>query len=58
MGETSATQVRPVQGTPDDVAGHIAAMADAGAGHVQLVVDPITESAVEWLAETLAVLDR
>jgi alkanesulfonate monooxygenase SsuD/methylene tetrahydromethanopterin reductase-like flavin-dependent oxidoreductase (luciferase family) len=58
MGETSATQVRPVQGTPDDVAGHIAAMADAGADHVQLVVDPITESAVEWLAETLAVLDR
>src|SRR4051794_2066615 len=42
MGETSKGQVRPVQGSPDDVAGHIAGMAAAGAAHVQLVVDPIT----------------
>jgi probable F420-dependent oxidoreductase len=57
MGETSKPPVRPVQGTPSDIAGHIAAMAAAGASHLQLVVDPITESSVERLAETLAVLD-
>ena len=49
--------VRPVQGGPDDIAGHIAGMADAGARHVQLVVDPITESSIERLADTLTVLD-
>ena len=58
MGETSKAPVRPVQGSPADIAGHIAAMADAGANHVQLVVDPITGSSVERLADTLAVLDR
>ena len=33
-------------------------MADAGADHVQLVVDPITQASVERLAATLALLDR
>jgi alkanesulfonate monooxygenase SsuD/methylene tetrahydromethanopterin reductase-like flavin-dependent oxidoreductase (luciferase family) len=58
MGETSKPQANPVQGSPDDLAGHIAALADAGADHLQLVVDPITESSVERLADTLGVLDR
>jgi probable F420-dependent oxidoreductase len=57
MGESSEPPVPPVRGGPDDIAGHIAAMADVGADHVQLVVDPITESSVERLADTLAVLD-
>jgi alkanesulfonate monooxygenase SsuD/methylene tetrahydromethanopterin reductase-like flavin-dependent oxidoreductase (luciferase family) len=57
MGGTSKAQVRPVWGSPEDIAGHIVAMADAGADHVQLVVDPITLSSVERLADTLAVLD-
>jgi hypothetical protein len=47
-----------VQGTSDDIAGHIAGMAAAGAEHVQLVVDPITQESVELLAGTLAALDR
>src|SRR4051794_7335297 len=55
MGDASKPQVDPVDG--DDLAGHISAMADAGAKHLQLVVDPITESSVERLADTLAVLD-
>jgi alkanesulfonate monooxygenase SsuD/methylene tetrahydromethanopterin reductase-like flavin-dependent oxidoreductase (luciferase family) len=57
MSESFKPQVRPVEGGPDDLAGHISAMADVGADHVQLVVDPITESSVERLADTLAVLD-
>ena len=58
MGETTKPPVQPVQGSADDIAGHIAAMAEAGADHVQLVVDPITQESIERLAATLAVLDR
>jgi alkanesulfonate monooxygenase SsuD/methylene tetrahydromethanopterin reductase-like flavin-dependent oxidoreductase (luciferase family) len=58
MGGTAKPPVRPVQGTSDDIAGHIAGMAAAGAEHVQLVVDPITQESVELLAGTLAALDR
>jgi alkanesulfonate monooxygenase SsuD/methylene tetrahydromethanopterin reductase-like flavin-dependent oxidoreductase (luciferase family) len=58
MGEASKPPVRPVQGTADDIAGHIVAMAEAGASHLQLVVDPITQGSVELLGETLATLDR
>ena len=44
-------------GSPADVAAHLDAMAGAGASHVQLVADPITQSSIEWLAEALAILD-
>ena len=57
MGENSKPPVSPVQGSPDDIAAHISAMAEAGAEHLQLVVDPITQQSVERLADTLAVLD-
>jgi probable F420-dependent oxidoreductase len=52
-----ATGVPPVTGTADDVAGHLAAMAAAGATHLQLVLDPITQESIETAAEALAVLD-
>ena len=58
MGEAYNAPVQPVQGSPADIAGHLDAMAQAGATHLQLVVDPITEASIEILAETLAVLDR
>jgi alkanesulfonate monooxygenase SsuD/methylene tetrahydromethanopterin reductase-like flavin-dependent oxidoreductase (luciferase family) len=58
MGENSKPPVHPVQGSPEDIAAHVIAMADAGAEHVQLVVDPITQESIERLADTLAVLDR
>ena len=58
MGEKYNAPVRPVQGSPSDVAGHLAAMAGAGASHLQLVLDPITQASIEALAETLAILDR
>jgi probable F420-dependent oxidoreductase len=57
MGDAADRQVAPVQGSPADVAAHLAAMAAAGARHVQLVADPITLSSIEWLAEALAILD-
>lgn len=57
MGETYDRPVRPVGGSPEQIAGHLAAMGQAGAAHLQLVVDPITQESIELLAETLAVLD-
>lgn len=52
------TDVGPVQGSPADIAGHLRAMADAGASHLQLVVDPITQASIEKLGEVLAILDH
>jgi probable F420-dependent oxidoreductase len=56
MGEDSA-HVRPVHGSPADIAGHLRAMENAGATHLQLVVDPITEASIQTLAGALAHLD-
>lgn len=58
MGEAYNAPVQPVTGSADDIAAHLAAMAEAGATQLQLVVDPITHASVELLAEVLAVLDR
>src|SRR5215207_403094 len=58
MGNTYNAPVRPVQGSPADIGGHLDAMASAGATHLQLVVDPITQGTIEMLAEALATLDR
>jgi probable F420-dependent oxidoreductase len=58
MGSTYNATVRPVHGSPADIAGHLDAMARAGARHLQLVVDPITEASIELLGEALAELDR
>ena len=57
MGEAYDADVSPVQGSPAEIAGHLAAMAAAGATHLQLVVDPITRASVERLADTLTALD-
>ncbi len=57
MGESYDRPVHLVQGSAADIAGHLAAMADAGAAHLQLVVDPITVRSIELLADTLAALD-
>jgi alkanesulfonate monooxygenase SsuD/methylene tetrahydromethanopterin reductase-like flavin-dependent oxidoreductase (luciferase family) len=58
MGEYGGTPVEPVRGTPADVAERLAAFAEAGASHVQLVVDPITRDSIEWFADVFAALDR
>jgi alkanesulfonate monooxygenase SsuD/methylene tetrahydromethanopterin reductase-like flavin-dependent oxidoreductase (luciferase family) len=57
MGENSKPPVSPVQGSPGELAAHVSAMAAAGAEHLQLVVDPITQDSVERLADALALLE-
>jgi alkanesulfonate monooxygenase SsuD/methylene tetrahydromethanopterin reductase-like flavin-dependent oxidoreductase (luciferase family) len=59
MGDTDARQaVTPLEGPPDVIAAGLRAYAREGIGHVQLVVDPITEASVAALAPTLEDLDR
>jgi alkanesulfonate monooxygenase SsuD/methylene tetrahydromethanopterin reductase-like flavin-dependent oxidoreductase (luciferase family) len=59
MGDTDPKQaVTPLRGTPDELAEALLAYARAGIGHVQLVLDPITEATVEALAPVLERLDR
>jgi alkanesulfonate monooxygenase SsuD/methylene tetrahydromethanopterin reductase-like flavin-dependent oxidoreductase (luciferase family) len=58
VGGGSSGSIRPVQGSPADISGHLEAMASAGASHLQLVVDPITMGSIEMLGEVLATLDR
>jgi alkanesulfonate monooxygenase SsuD/methylene tetrahydromethanopterin reductase-like flavin-dependent oxidoreductase (luciferase family) len=50
--------VEPLRGTPEEMAAELRAYADEGIGHVQLVIDPITEASVAALAPVLELLDR
>ncbi len=56
MGEWYDARVTTV--TPDDLGDHVRGLADAGATHLQLVLDPITASSVETVGAALADLDR
>ncbi len=59
MGDTTARAAQPpLQGTPEAIADVLRAYAAEGIGHVQLVVDPITEASVAALAPVLEALDR
>jgi probable F420-dependent oxidoreductase len=58
MGDYTGRDVAPVQGSAAEIAAHLAAMAEAGAAHLQLVLDPITADAIETVAEALSVLDQ
>lgn len=57
MGDYGWGTAAPISGSPDQIADAIAGFAAAGADHVQLVVDPITERSIEALGEVLARLD-
>jgi probable F420-dependent oxidoreductase len=57
MGSYGDRQVLPIRGSVEEVADQLKAFADAGADHVQLVVDPITRDSIEWFAAVLAALD-
>lgn len=46
--------VEPVPGDPAAVAEHLEAMADAGAVHVQLVLDPITTESIRAVGKAIA----
>jgi alkanesulfonate monooxygenase SsuD/methylene tetrahydromethanopterin reductase-like flavin-dependent oxidoreductase (luciferase family) len=50
--------VTPLEGSPEVIAEGLRAYAREGIGHVQLVVDPITEASVAALAPILELLDR
>jgi hypothetical protein len=59
MGDTDTRQVvPPLEGPADIIAEALRAYAREGIGHVQLVVDPITEASVAALAPVLELLDR
>ena len=53
-----ANPTPPVKGTAQEIAAAIAAYADAGLSHVQLVLDPITVASIEECAAVLEILDR
>ena len=57
MGGYASRGTAPVTGPPAAIADHIAGLAAAGAAHVQLVLDPITQRSVESIAAVLALLD-
>jgi len=56
-GSSSHGSSVPIVGDPIDIAQRLAAFADVGIDHVQLVVDPITVASIEWLGGALASLD-
>ena len=56
-GSTEHGSSVPITGDPSDIAHELAAFAEVGVNHVQLVVDPITADSIEWLGGVLAVLD-
>jgi alkanesulfonate monooxygenase SsuD/methylene tetrahydromethanopterin reductase-like flavin-dependent oxidoreductase (luciferase family) len=56
MGESYDARVATV--TPDGLADHVRAMAEAGATHLQLVLDPITDESIDTVGQVLADLDR
>jgi len=56
MGGDVPEGIEPVQGPPEQIAEHLAAFGAAGADHLQLVLDPITESSIAALAPVLDAL--
>src|SRR3954449_5908007 len=55
MGEGYDARVTTV--TPDDLGDHVRGLADAGATHLQLVLDPITAETIDAIGTVLADLD-
>lgn len=47
----------PIHGPPQEIAAMLREFAEAGIGHVQLVIDPITVAGIEALAPVLEALD-
>jgi probable F420-dependent oxidoreductase len=56
MGDTYDARVTTVG--PDDLSRHVRGLADAGATHLQLVLDPITAESIDTIGAALADLDR
>ena len=58
FGASGPTHAEPVRGDAGAIAEQLGAFASAGARHVMLVVDPITEASIDFLGGVLAILDR
>ena len=56
MGDPTMARIQPLRGEPAAMAEQLAAFGAAGADHLMLVVDPITEASIEWLGQVLALL--
>jgi probable F420-dependent oxidoreductase len=56
-GDVSAEDPEPISGDADSLAPALRAFAAEGIGHVQLVLDPITEESIAALEPTLRALD-
>ena len=56
-GGEIAKPTPPLRGTNEEIARALAAYADVGISHIQLVVDPITIESIEALAPVLELLD-
>jgi hypothetical protein len=46
-------KVPAIEGSPDEIGAALAAFAGVGVAHLQLVVDPIDERAIGWLAPAI-----
>jgi len=57
-GGEIAKPTPPLKGTREELARAIAAYADVGVSHVQLVLDPITVDSIEELGYVLEIIDR
>ena len=55
MGDTYDAKVTKV--TPDNLCDHVRGLANAGATHLQLVLDPITAESIDVVGEALADLE-
>jgi alkanesulfonate monooxygenase SsuD/methylene tetrahydromethanopterin reductase-like flavin-dependent oxidoreductase (luciferase family) len=53
MGDYPNDGGAPIEGTNDEIAEQLRAFADAGAAHIQLVVDPIVPDALDRLGDIL-----
>jgi alkanesulfonate monooxygenase SsuD/methylene tetrahydromethanopterin reductase-like flavin-dependent oxidoreductase (luciferase family) len=60
MGRTSrqGSSIPPLQGSNEEIAEGILALAREGAEHIQIIPDPSTLAGIEALAPTLEILDR
>jgi probable F420-dependent oxidoreductase len=56
MGDSYDADITAV--TPDGLADHVRGLADAGATHLQLVLDPITAASIDTVGTALADLDH
>jgi alkanesulfonate monooxygenase SsuD/methylene tetrahydromethanopterin reductase-like flavin-dependent oxidoreductase (luciferase family) len=58
QGDRPRAEAPAIQGSSEEIARSLAAFADVGISHVQLVLDPITEGSIAALAPVLEILDR